>query len=96
MSARHFTFKARAEEYGTIEELADQIYTYTRSLKGFVSATCTVSEDDTEYGSFTVWQTREDAEAAGASIREKVMPKLEAILTAPPKISMMAVYEPKS
>ena len=96
MYARHFTFKTNAENRGIIEEMADGIYSYTKSLKGFVSATYTVSEDETEYGSFTVWQSKEDAEAAGASIREKVMPKLEGIVTAPPEISIMEVYEPKS
>lgn len=96
MYARHFTFKTSAKNRGMIEEMADQIYGYTTSLQGFVSATYTVSEDDTEYGSFTVWQSKADAEAAGASIREKVMPRLEGIVTAPPEISMMEVYEPKS
>lgn len=96
MYARNFAFKSTAENRKMIEELADGIYGYTKSLKGFVSATYTVSEDETEYGSFTVWQSKEDAETAGASIREKVMPKLEGIVTAPPVISVMEVYEPKS
>lgn len=96
MYARHFKFKANPENRKLIEEMADKIYNHTKLLKGFVSATYTVSEDETEYGSFTVWQSKEDVEAAGASIREKVMPSLEGIVTAPPEISMMEVYEPKS
>ncbi|MDH3375967.1 MAG: hypothetical protein OEQ39_03245 [Gammaproteobacteria bacterium] len=96
MYARNFTFKTIAENRKIIEELADEIFSYTKSLQGFVSATYTVSEDETEYGSFTIWETKEDAIAAGASIREKVMPRLEGIVTAPPVISVMEVYEPKS
>ncbi len=96
MYARNFTFKSTAENRKMIEKMADDIYGYTKSLPGFVSATYTVSEDDSEYGSFTLWQSKEDAEAAGAAIREKVMPRLEGIVTAPPVISVMEVYEPKS
>lgn len=96
MYARHFRFKTNPENRRLVEEMADKIYSHTKFLKGFVSATYTVSEDETEYGSFTVWQSKEDVEAAGASIREKVMPRLEEILTAPPEVSMMEVYEPKS
>lgn len=96
MYARNFTFESTAENRKKIEEMADGIYAYTSSLQGFVSATYTVSEDETEYGSFTIWESKEDAEAAGASIRERVMPVLEGIATAPPVISIMEVYEPKS
>ncbi|MFC1560359.1 hypothetical protein ACFL3W_00270 [Pseudomonadota bacterium] len=96
MHARNFTFKTNADNRKAIEEMADGIYSYTRTLQGFVSATYTVSEDETEYGSFTIWQSKEDADSAGASIREKVMPSLEGIVTAPPEISVMEVYEPKS
>jgi heme-degrading monooxygenase HmoA len=96
MFARYFSFKSTAENRRAIELLADEIFGYTKSLNGFVSATYLVSNDDTEYGSFTLWQSREDAEAAGASIREKVMPKLEGIVTGPPVSQVMEVYEPKS
>ena len=96
MYARYFTFEAKKESRKYIEEMADEIYRYTKTLKCFVSATYTVSEDETEYGSFTVWETKGDAEAAGASIREKIMPKLEGILTAPPSISIVEVYDPKT
>lgn len=96
MYARYFTLKTTAENRKDIEEIADEIYGYIKSLKGFVSATYTISEDETEYGSFTVWQSKEDAEEAGDSIREKVMPKLDEMVTAPPAVSIMQVYEPKS
>ncbi len=96
MYARSFVFKSTSKHRGAIEEMADGIYGFTKTLKGFVSATYTVSEDATEYASFTVWQTKEDAEAAGVSIRERVMPKLEGIVTGPPEIKGMQVYEPRS
>ena len=93
MYARYFTFKSKPEMRRTIEEMADSIFRYTKTLNGFVSATYTVSEDQTEYGSFTVWRSKEDAETAGAAIREMVMPKLEGVATAPPEIKILEVYE---
>ncbi len=39
MYARRFTFKINAEDRKTVEGIADEIYSYTQSLQGFVSAT---------------------------------------------------------
>ncbi len=54
-----------------------------------------MSDDETEYNSFTVCKSKDDADTAGTLIREKVMPKLEPLLTAPPEVVGMQVYEPK-
>lgn len=95
MYARHFTFKSTAENREAIEEMADTIYEHSKSLRGFISATYTISDDATEYGSFTVWQSKEEAESGGESIREVVTPILQGLVTAPPETSVMEVYEPK-
>ncbi len=96
MYARYFSFKSTPENRKTIEELADGIFGYTKSLRGFISVTYVISEDETTYGSLSVWESKEDAEEAGASIREKVLPMLEGVATAPPEVVIMEVYEPKS
>ena len=96
MYARHFTFKSSAQHRQAIENMADRIYEFTKTLSGFVSATYLVSDDETEYGSLTIWQSKEQAEEAGAAIREKIMPELEGMVTAPPEINVMMVYEPNS
>lgn len=96
MYVRTFKFTSTPEHRSKIEAMADEIYPFTRSLNGFLSATYTVSEDETEYGSISMWQTKADAEAAGAEIRQRVMPKLEGIATTMPQISVLEVYEPKT
>ena len=75
--------------------MADDIYRHSATLPGFVSATYVVSDDETSYGAFSVWQSREEAQAGGESIREKVMPVLQGLVTAPPEVSVMEIYEPK-
>ena len=77
MYARYFTFKSNPENRKAIETMADDIFAYTKTLKGFVSATYVISEDNTEYGSFTVWNTKEEAEEGGELIREKAAATLE-------------------
>jgi heme-degrading monooxygenase HmoA len=94
MYARYFTFKSKPENRKVIEAMADDIFAYTKNLQGFVSATYVVSEDETEYGSFTVWESKEEAEAAGDSIRERTASTLEEIVNGPPELAVMQVYEP--
>lgn len=95
MFARYFTFHSTAENRPAIEKVADDIYRHSVTLPGFVSATYVMSDDGTTYGAFSVWQSREAAESGGQSIREKVMPTLQGLLTAPPEVTVMEVYEPK-
>ncbi len=56
--------------------------------------TFVISEDQTEYGSFSLWTTREDAEASGEAVRQATMSRLGEIATAPPEVAVMEVYEP--
>lgn len=95
MYARHFTFKSSPEHRAAIENMADRAYELSKTLSGFVGATYMVSEDETEYGSLTLWQSREEAEQGGATIREMVAPELEGKVAAPPETKMLMVYEPE-
>lgn len=96
MYARYITIKSTPEHRKAIEKMANRVYGYAKSLKGFISITYVISQDETEYGSFSIWASKEDAEQAGDSIREKVMPALQEIITAPPDVVIMEVYEPES
>lgn len=95
MYARLFTFKSDSEKRPRIETMADEIYAYTKTRKGFISATYVISQDQTEYGSFSVWDTHDNAEAAATDIREKTLPILEGLVNAPPEVVVYEVYEPK-
>jgi quinol monooxygenase YgiN len=95
MYARYFTFSSTPENRKAIEDMANEAYSHTKSLNGFLSATYVISEDELEYGSFSVWESKEAAEAAGASIREKFMSAIGELATAPPEVVVMEVYDPR-
>ena len=96
MYARVFSFQSSPERRKAIEAMADDMYAFTRSLNGFVSATYLVSEDEREYSSVTLWRSRDDALMAGESLREKLGAILEGLATAPPELAFKEVYDPKS
>lgn len=96
LHARYFTFQSTPENRTAIEEMADNIYRHSTTLSGFVSASYFMSEDEKTYGSFSVWKSKKESESAGKSIREKIMPTLKGLVTAPPEILIMKVYQPTS
>ncbi len=96
MHARHFTFRSTPEHRKTIEALADDMFALTSTLPGFVSASYLVTLDETWYGSFTLWTSREAAESAGEVLRSATGDRLNGIATAPPETSLFEVYEPST
>lgn len=48
------------------EKLADQFAPALRAMQGFKTVTYFGDETTGEYGSLTLWETKEDAEAAAA------------------------------
>jgi heme-degrading monooxygenase HmoA len=73
-----------------MEKLADQLAVRFKSLKGFKSVVFLMDEAAGDYGSFSLWETREDAEAASAAISPRVAKIFKGMLT--PWI--LEVYEP--
>ena len=65
MYAGHFTFKTRPEARSEIEAVADQVFGFMKSLRGFISIHFLMTESETEYGSFSLWESKQDAESAG-------------------------------
>ncbi|MCB1775565.1 MAG: antibiotic biosynthesis monooxygenase [Gammaproteobacteria bacterium] len=96
MYARLFSFRSTPDNREAIEAMADGLYAFTKSLDGFVSATYMVSEDEQDYSSLTVWETREAAMNAGESIRQKSSSMLAQFVTVPPETVVNEVYEPRS
>ncbi len=78
------------------EGLADKVDPVMRSLKGFKSSTFMGDFETGEIGGVSIWETKEDADAAGeamgAFLREAVGDKLKG----PPDIKVLEVYEPKT
>ena len=74
-----------------VEQLADQLAPRFKALHGFRGVTFLMDEASGDYGSLSLWESREDAEAASAAINPQVARIFQGMLT--PWI--FEVYEPK-
>ncbi len=96
MYARHLSFHSTPENRPEIEALADRAFSLMKSLDGFVTAHFLISDDETTYGSFSLWETKEDADAAASQLREATMPVVEKLATGAPTAAHYEVYKPRS
>ncbi|MFQ5971930.1 MAG: antibiotic biosynthesis monooxygenase family protein [Alphaproteobacteria bacterium] len=96
MYARLLTFRLGPGTRETGEKLADEFYPLMKSLKGFRSVAFLMWDEEAgEFGSFSLWETKEDAEAAGDVLRARFQETAAAqSLQAPPSLRVMEVYEP--
>jgi len=83
------------------KELADQIGAHLgatlQGMKGFQSMTMFGDYDTGEYGGFSVWATKENAEAALAGTEEPMKQAVGNLLKGPPVRKVFEVWEaPKS
>ena len=78
------------------EKLADQFAPTFRAMQGFKTVTFFGDETTGEYGSLTLWETKEDAEAAAAVMGPKLEQAVSGIAKAPPTRRFFEVYEPKA
>ena len=96
MYARKLTFKTRSGVRSEVEALADQAFAFMKPLQGFISVHFLISEDENEYGSFSLWESREEAESGGEAIRSKTREALENLAIEPPTLQVFEVYKPAS
>ena len=80
----------------TGEKLADQFAPALRTLKGFKGVTFIGDDTTGEYGSLTLWETKEDVEAAAAVLQPKMEQAVSGIVKAPPTRQFFEVYETKA
>ncbi len=80
----------------TGEKLADQFAPALRTLKGFKGVTFFGDETVGEYGTLSLWETKEDVEAAAAVLGPKLEQAVSGIAKAPPTRRFFEVYEPKA
>ncbi len=96
MYARYLTFRSSPQHREAIEQMAEGMYAFIKTLDGFLSVTYVISEDETTYGSFSVWASREDADRAGEALGEKLSGMLADKTVAAPEVVTMEVYQPLS
>ena len=95
MYARLNIMNMRPGQREFAEGVADKVAPAMRELKGFRSVTFIGDFENGEIGGLSVWETKEDAEAAGeamAWLQELVGDKLKG----PPDVKVFEVYEPKT
>ena len=80
----------------TAGKLADQFVPTLRAQKGF--KTVTFIGDDTvgEYGALTLWESKEDAEAAAAALGPQLQQALTGTVQGPLTWRLFGVYEPEA
>ncbi len=78
------------------EKLADQFAPALRALKGFKGVTFFGNDAVGEYGSLSLWESKEDLEAAAAVLGTKLEQAVSGIAKSPPTRQFFEVYEPKA
>lgn len=94
MYARFLTFKAGSDRRPEVEALADQVFELAKSQQGFISIHFVISQDENEFGSFSLWESKDNAMAAGESIRSEVGEALQNLASETPEIEVYEVYKP--
>ncbi len=76
------------------EAMADEAVARYKAQEGLKSVTFLADDDNGQYAALSLWDTREDAEAAGEALRAGLQQALHGIAAGPPTISLYEVYTP--
>ena len=95
MYARFLKFNADPSKRSEVEALANHAFAIAKQQQGFISIHFVISSDEREYGSFSLWESKNDAEAGGSAIRSETAATLEELASAPPMINVYEVYKPE-
>jgi len=96
MYARLSIITIGPEMRSTAENIAEKSFSTLKTLKGFKSVTFFGDVTGGEYGSLSLWESKEDAEAATAVMGSKTEQAVSGIVKAPPTLRLYEVYEPKA
>lgn len=94
MYARLIMFTLGEGKRPFAEGMAKQFHTAMQGMKGFKDATYVVDEAIGEYGVLSLWETKDDAEAAGEAMRPGFQQALEGKVQGPPSIRVLEVFQP--
>ena len=96
MHARLVIFKVDPQMRSSIQKLVEPFDQLYRAQRGFKQVYIIGDEASGEYGSFSVWQSKADAEAANAVIAPQLQQALSGMLQGPPSRWFLEVLEPNS
>ena len=94
MYARFLKFNADPSKRSEVEALADRAFAIAKQQQGFISIHFIISSDESEYGSFSLWESKNDAETGGTAIRSETATTLGELASTPPTIDVYEVYKP--
>ena len=94
MFARSVRYNLRAGSRSTVETYVNELAPLYSGRPGFCSLTSMVEGALAEFVVLSVWETREDAEAAGA-VRPDALQWLDRALLGPPVVRIYEVIEPR-
>lgn len=94
MYARFLKFNTDPSRRPQVEALADSVFEIAKKQQGFISIHFIISSDESEYGSFSLWESENDAEMGGSAIRSETGATLQELAAAPPTIDVYEVYKP--
>jgi len=83
------------ENRPAMEQLADTSVRQYRTLKGFQGVTFLADDAQGQYGSLSLWESHEDAEAAGQQMGPPMQQAVAGIAKGPPVVQVFEVYEPQ-
>ena len=96
MYARLFQFTLGPGQREFAEGRADIFAPIIAALKGHKSTTFMADFDAGEFNTLSIWETKEDAEAAGEELAPWVKEAVGDKLKGPPSVKILEVYEPKT
>ncbi|MFQ5693050.1 MAG: antibiotic biosynthesis monooxygenase family protein [Nitrospinota bacterium] len=96
MYARLATFNVGSGMWERMTKAADKAASHYKAQKGFRSVTFLGDDAGGGYGSFSVWESKEDAEAAGEALRPFLQEEVSDIIQGPPSVRVFEVYEPEA
>ena len=96
MYAQLYMFTLGPGMRSTAEKIADQFASKHKTIKGFKSVTYIGDETVGEYGSLSLWESKEEVEAAGEVFGPQIEQALSGIVKGPPTRRLFEVYEPKA
>jgi len=94
MYARFLKFNTDPSRRSEVEAVADRAFEIAKQQQGFISIHFVISSDESEYGSFSLWESKDDAETGGGAIRSQIGATLPELATAPPTIDIYEIYKP--
>ena len=96
MYARLLKFNTDPSRRSEVEAVADRAFAIAKQQQGFISIHFIISPDESEYGSFSLWESMDDAETGGGAIRAQLEETLQDLATAAPTVDVYEIYKPSA